>query len=115
MTGLFGRVFLALSISLMTVGCGIEIYGSADRYDQHKKPGFAVEIPPNAPYISEQFVSGDDVGDKNHLGIDIWGKRGSEVIAAAAGRAGGLKDRIMNRPLATRSFWTTDWTRTDQG
>jgi len=73
-------------ICLLVAGCGIEIYGKADRYDQHNNPDFVVVIPPNAPFISEQFVSGDDIGDKNHLGIDIWGKRGSEILAAAPGR-----------------------------
>jgi len=86
MTGKFWRLHFALFIGLPVTGCGIEIYGSADRYDQHNNPDFTVEIPSNAPFISEQFVSGDDIGDKNHLGIDIWGKRGSDVIAAAPGR-----------------------------
>jgi len=76
----------ALFVCLIAAGCGIEIYGKADWYDQHNNPDFTVEMPANAPYISEQFVSGDDIGDNNHLGIDIWGKRGAEVIAAASGR-----------------------------
>lgn len=86
MTGTIGLWWRALAVCIVATGCGIEIYGKADRYDQHNNPGFAVEIPPNAPFISEQFISGDDIGDKNHLGIDIWGKRESPILAAAPGR-----------------------------
>ncbi|MGR3760344.1 M23 family metallopeptidase [Roseobacteraceae bacterium NS-SX3] len=63
-------------------GCGgIEKYGTADFYDQHA-PEIEMVMPPNAPYISEQFRFD---GEKKHPGIDIWGKTGTPVLAAAPG------------------------------
>ena len=86
MSGFLQRCGQAIFLCLPIAGCGVDIYGKADRYDQHNKPEFKVEIPANAPYISEQFVTGDGARDKQHHGIDIWGKRGSEILAAAPGR-----------------------------
>jgi hypothetical protein len=77
---------LGLFIGLFTFGCGIEIYGKAERYDLHNRPEFEVTLPPNAPYISEQFTTSDEAREKNHPGIDIWSFRGAEILAAAPGR-----------------------------
>ncbi len=47
------------------------------------KDKLTITMPPNAPYISEQFRSDED---KVHQGIDIWGRRGTPVLASAPGR-----------------------------
>ncbi|MCU9837750.1 M23 family metallopeptidase [Ruegeria sp. WL0004] len=78
------RLFCILLLLLTLTACiGIEKYGSADYYDHLVPEEIEVIMPPNAPYISEQFRYD---GEKIHQGIDIWGKRGTPVLAAAPGK-----------------------------
>lgn len=83
------RVTYAVLICLVVLGIsacdGIESYGKADYYDQHAPDAIPVVMPPGAPFISEQFFRGEDAGDKQHHGIDIWAKRGTPILAAAPG------------------------------
>lgn len=74
--------FLAL-VGMLIACTGVEKYGSAAYYDQHVRDKIDVIMPPNALYISQQFRFDDD---KKHQGIDIWGKKGTPVLAAAPGR-----------------------------
>ena len=87
MDGLFRKPVLALITLILLTACnGIEKFGSTDRYHPQQKPDFKVIIPSNAPYISAQFSRADDYSDVNHYGIDIWGRRKSDILAAAPGR-----------------------------
>lgn len=80
-------VHLIAGLVLLLAGCdGIEIYGKADYYDIHSRKKIPIVMPAGAPYISEQFHMGEEFGDKQHPGLDIWGKVGTPVLAAAPGR-----------------------------
>jgi len=84
---LIRAVFLLAACGLIAAGCdGVAIYGKADNYDFSSKEKIPVVMPPNAPYISQQFNMGGEYRDKKHPGIDVWGKLGTPVIAAAPGR-----------------------------
>ncbi|UWQ90969.1 M23 family metallopeptidase [Rhodobacteraceae bacterium M382] len=74
-------LLLALTLGLLG-GCDREkLYGKSDYYDQHI-PEIPVTMPANAPYISEQYRNDSS---KQHLGIDIWAKLHTPVLAAAPG------------------------------
>ena len=62
---------------------GIEKFGTYDQYTHLTSDPIPIEMPPNANYISEQFGRGGEVDVLPHEGIDIWGKVGTPVIAAA--------------------------------
>lgn len=84
------RLCLGLIACLAAAGCGgVERYGKAANYDFGYQPKIAVRMPPNAPYMSAQFFKGEEFGDGDHQGIDIWGRLGAPVIAAAPGRVVG--------------------------
>lgn len=85
------RFFRGLGLIVPTVlaltACdGIEKFGKVDRYGPQQKPDFQVIIPANAPYISAQFSRAGPYTDVDHFGIDMWGRRKSDIIAAAPGR-----------------------------
>ncbi len=80
------RFLWVSAFQIFVAGCfGVEKYGTADFYDHeiHSDREIKVIMPANAPYISEQFRSDED---KVHQGIDIWGKRGTPILASAPGR-----------------------------
>lgn len=83
---ILGLCLAAMWFTVLAACDGIEKYGKADYYDQHAPAKIKVIMPPNAPFISEEFFRGEDPGDKQHHGIDIWAKRGTPILAAASGR-----------------------------
>lgn len=80
------RPIAICALLAMLAGCGIEAYGKADIYDIHSRSKIPVVMPPGAPYMSEQFYGPGEIGDKEHLGIDIYALRGTPILAAAPGR-----------------------------
>ncbi len=69
-------------IMVAIAGCDRDaLYGKSDYYDQHI-PEIPVVMPPNAPFISEQYRNDEA---KQHLGIDIWAKLHTPILAAAPG------------------------------
>lgn len=78
---------LLLGLALVLAGCdGIEKFGTYDTYNHLTSDPIPIVMPANANYISEQFGRGGEIDTLQHEGIDIWGKRGTPVIAAAPGR-----------------------------
>lgn len=80
-----GWRIVALGLGLAACD-GIEIYGTYDQYTHLTTDPIEIVMPPNAPYISEQFGRAGELNDTPHEGIDIWAKLGTPVIAAAPGR-----------------------------
>ncbi len=86
-------VLIALILCPILAACfAVEKFGGAAVYDHQSgyrdggSQAAPVIVPHNAPYISQQFARGKDIGEKTHNGIDIWAKRGWPVLAAAPGR-----------------------------
>jgi len=78
--------FLTLIALLLLSACGFEIYGRSAFYDQRaENEHIEVHMPPDAPYINQQFGPRTEDGDLGHYGIDIYAKLGAPVIAAASG------------------------------
>ena len=79
--------YFILAFALVALSaCGKKWGDSAPYLPQSKAP-IAVEIPPDAPFIGQQYQATDEEqGVPGHLGIDMWGDRGTPVIAAAPGR-----------------------------
>ncbi len=81
------RIALFLGIMLTLSACnGIEKFGTYDTYNHLTTDPIPVVMPANANYISEQFGRGGEIDGLPHEGIDIWGKVGTPIIAAAPGR-----------------------------
>lgn len=83
--GWAGTLAAWLAVAAMA-GCGIERHGDSAYYDGYGTSRVKVVMPPNAPYISQQFMAPEEQGAGGHNGIDIWGALRSPVIAAAPGR-----------------------------
>lgn len=72
-------VFIAMIVS----GCVPQDHGWANAYMADQNPKIAVVMPANAPSISQEFRYNSNIA--GHEGIDVIGKKGSPVIAAADG------------------------------
>lgn len=68
------------------VGCGEDIYGKAVSYAPVAPDPVEVTMPANALFLSQQFSPRQQDVPYVHYGIDVWGKIGTPVIAAAPGR-----------------------------
>ena len=80
---------LVLGLTMLLVGCGVEVerYGSAARYKSFVTERIDVVMPPNAPHISQQFARQPEARKGlNHNGMDVWGRKGTPILAAAPGR-----------------------------
>jgi len=75
-------VSFLISTSLLS-GCVPQDHGWANAYMADQSPKIAVQMPPNAPSISQEYRYNTNVA--GHEGIDVVGKIGSPVIAAAGG------------------------------
>ncbi len=77
---------LMLAVCLMLTACDNAAPGSAARYDSSLNYRVDFVMPPNAPYISQQFKPDNGSARGVHPGIDIRDTIQSPVLAAAPGR-----------------------------
>ena len=73
-----------LALLLVAAGCVPQDHGWASLYKPAQNPKIKVVMPPNAPSISQEFLF--TTNDAKHIGIDVIGRVGDPVIAAADGR-----------------------------
>ena len=76
---LAGIVFLVLT------GCGQDIYGKAVSYSPLAPDPIEVTMPKGARFLSQQFSPRQLDVNYVHYGIDVWGKPGTPIVAAAPG------------------------------
>ena len=84
--GIYGmRGWIARRVALLTVvGCDRnELYGRHDSYVQYIDYAIEVDMPPEAPFISEQFRKGTETGTNAHPGMDVWAPFRTPILAAA--------------------------------
>ncbi len=62
-----------------------ELYGRYDYYAPRVSYAMDIDMPANAPFISEQFRKGTQTGTEAHPGIDIWAAIRTPILAAADG------------------------------
>lgn len=75
---------LLVFAGLAAAGCVPRSHGWATGYNPLQQPRFAVVMPATAPSISQEFLDNPQA-PAGHLGIDVTGRSGSPVIAAADG------------------------------
>jgi len=84
-----------LAVALALTGCfdAQNMYGRIWYAPASNDAGFVsirdIQVPPNAPSISNSYFRSADVGvfpPQGHLGVDFLGQRGTAVIAPADGR-----------------------------
>jgi len=81
------RLLPGLLVCLLIAGCGgIEMFGKADGYQPRASYAVDIVMPPNANFISQQFRPREEHSMEAHDGIDVWGKIGTPILAAAPGR-----------------------------
>jgi murein DD-endopeptidase MepM/ murein hydrolase activator NlpD len=81
------RGYLATGLAqLFLTGCGEDIHGKAVSYAPVAPHPVEVVMPANAPFLSQQFSPRQEDVAYVHYGIDVRGKAGTPVIAAAPGR-----------------------------
>jgi murein DD-endopeptidase MepM/ murein hydrolase activator NlpD len=73
-----------LALLLLASGCVPQDHGWASVYKPAQQTKIQVAMPPEAPSISQQFLF--TTNDAKHIGIDVIGKVGDPVIAAADGQ-----------------------------
>lgn len=73
-----------LALALAASGCVPQDHGWASLYRPAQNPKIQVVMPANAPSISQQFLF--TTNDAKHIGIDVIGKVGDQVLAATDGR-----------------------------
>ena len=78
------RVWVILAGLAALAGCGVERVGEAVRYRPEASDPIKVVMPPDATFISQQFLVSRATEDR-HEGIDLWGARSTPVLAAAPG------------------------------
>ncbi|WP_050927748.1 M23 family metallopeptidase [Aestuariivita boseongensis] len=79
------RVLLVL-VAVGLAGCDRDdLYGRYDYYAPGVSYAVDIEMPPNAPFISEQFRKGSEIGTDAHPGLDVWAKLRTPILAAAGG------------------------------
>lgn len=77
-------LFVAMACAL--TACGVNIYGKSTRYSYNASDPIEVVMPANALLISQQFNVPPSRDEAWHEGMDIWGERGTPILAAASGR-----------------------------
>ncbi|MCR9126967.1 MAG: M23 family metallopeptidase [Rhodobacteraceae bacterium] len=81
------RIATVIAIGLALAGCdGIDMPGRADGYNPHSAHAISIHMPPNANFISQNFQPAIERGPSGHLGMDVWGKIRTPILAAMAGR-----------------------------
>lgn len=87
---LFGHhcaLLAGLASVVLAAGCVPQDHGWASLYMPAQNPKINVAMPPNAPSISQEFLF--TTNGAMHIAIDVIGKVGDPVIAAAGGRVRG--------------------------
>lgn len=93
------RPLIVLFLASIVAACeGVARYGVSDDYvrynptesldvsaERRAHEKYSIVMPPNALFISQQFRPANEAQRDAHLGIDIWGKVGTPVLAAADG------------------------------
>ena len=87
---MFARLVFLLA-AMAVAGCDLPQYGASITYNERNPNPIVVTMPPGAPSITQQFrPSRDGAGNLNetdaHLGLDVWARPGTPVLAAAPGR-----------------------------
>lgn len=91
-TGSEGRLFsycgriACFLVILLAAGCADMRPGLSARYKPGALNPIEVAMPPGALPISQQYFRTADPLGARHNGLDILGKRGTPILAAAAGR-----------------------------
>ena len=80
------QLAIFIAIACVLTACGVNIYGKSARYRYESSDPIEVVMPANALLISQQFDVPKARDDPMHEGMDIWGERGTPVLAAASGR-----------------------------
>ncbi len=84
------RLLSMLLSTALLAGCDNGKPGTYVRYKIPRTPAsdhrVAIEMPPNAPFISQQFFPNNERGNSGHNGVDFWGKLRTPILAAAPGR-----------------------------
>ena len=62
-----------------------DLYGRHDYYAPRASYALDIDMPPNAPFISEQFRKGTETGTDAHPGMDVWADIRTPILAAADG------------------------------
>jgi len=79
-----GRYGLVLGAALVLAGCGADRFGEVKPYRREATAPVDVVMPPDAIYISQQFLVSRATEDR-HEGIDLWGPRSTPILAADSG------------------------------
>ncbi len=80
------QMLFAIAMTFALTACGVNIYGKSTRYGAKATNAIEVVMPANALLISQQFNVDQSNDGPKHEGMDIWGERGTPVLAAAPGR-----------------------------
>ena len=78
------KFFILAGILMFLAGCFSERFGESVRYRSEAPDPIKVTMPPDAIFISQQFLVSRETSDR-HEGIDLWGPRSTPIIAAAPG------------------------------
>ena len=78
------KVLVSLGCFLLLTGCFSERYGVSAQYRREAPEPINVVMPADAIFISQQFLVSRETTDR-HEGIDLWGPRSTQLIAAAPG------------------------------
>ena len=79
------RLLAVMAVVLMMSCDRNDLYGRYDYYAPGVDYAVEVEMPANAPFISEQFRKGSETGTDAHPGLDVWAKLRTPILAAADG------------------------------
>ena len=76
----------ALTTCMVLAACDRDdLYGRCDYYAPRASYALDIDMPPNAPFISEQFRKGTETGTDAHPGMDVWADIRTPILAAADG------------------------------
>ena len=77
--------FLSALVFVVLSACGQDIYGKAVPYSPLAPDPIEVSMPEGALFLSQQFSPRQLDVHYVHYGIDVWGRPGTPIVAAAPG------------------------------